>query len=238
VRVGVEMLPSVEMRRWILRLLDPAPTSPFNPFYGRHDNRSVGQQVASGLRLASGLVGGFLTLAVAFGSISILLADAQPDARSGHSFFWVVLCFASILMFLTVNRWVAFVPAFYCLTLFRILSALLVGRFISSSAASSWSGAKGLLELLVACAVVTALNWRFVGHTPVPTTLLDRFALTFFVLAQLSQMAITYRWPPLPLTSGLCALLIAWGTYQWKRGEITRKHRTGSPTISETLPRP
>jgi len=226
------------MHRLILRLLDPAPTSPFNPFYGRRDKRSARQQVVSGLRLAGGLVGVILVLGVAFWSISTLLADARSNARSGHFVFWVMLCFSSLIMFVTVNEWVALVPAFYVLILTRIVGALIIGTFSSSSTASDWGNRRDLWELLVVCVVVSALSWRFIGNTPAPTTLLDRFALTFFVLAQLTQTEITFHWPPLALTSGLAALLIAWGGYRWKLAGTRRKHHIGNPTISETLPEP
>jgi hypothetical protein len=45
---------------------------------------------------------------------------------------------------------------------------------------------------------------------PAPTTFVDRLALTFFVLATLKQVVTAYHWPPLPLISGLAALLIAY----------------------------
>jgi hypothetical protein len=232
------MLPSAQMQQLIFRSLDPAPTSPFNPFYGRRDNRSARQQVVSGLRLAGRLVGGILILGVAFWSISTLLADARSNARSGHFVFWVMLCFASLIMFVTVNEWVALVPAFYVLILTRIVGVLIIGTFSSSSTTSDWGNRRDLFELLVVCVVVSALSWRFIGNTPAPTTLLDRFALTFFVLAQLIQTAIIYHWPPLPLTSGLSALLIAWCGYRWKLARELRTRRNGNPINSETLPEP
>jgi hypothetical protein len=236
VRKTAEMLPLAQMHRLTLRLLDPAPTAPFNPFYGRRDDRSVYQQAVSGLRLACGLVGGMIIFGLAFWSISTLPVNAPSNVRSGHFVFWSMLCFSSVMIFVTVNRWVAAVAAFYCFVCVRTLGVLTFG--LVSSTSSDWASRRDLLESFVFCIVVAALTWRFAGNSPAPTTLLDRFALTFFALAQLDQMAITYHWPPLPLISGLSALLIAWSAYRWNRSGIMRKHLDGNPTTSETLPEP
>jgi hypothetical protein len=233
-----EMLPLAQMHRWILHFLEPAPTSPFNPFHGRRDNRSVHQQVVSGLRLGGGLVAGLLILGLAYWSISALLANAHSSAWPGHFCLWFILCFASVMMFVTVNRWVPFVPAFYLLTLMRSLGVLTFGLVSSASTAADWASRKDLLGPLVFCVVVVALTWRFIGNIPAPTTFLDRVALTFFVLAQLNQMAISYHRPPLPLILGFSALLITWCVYRWNRAGMTRKYLNDKSITSETLPEP
>jgi hypothetical protein len=230
------MLSLAQMHRLTLRLLDPAPTSPFNPFYGRRDDRSIYQQVVSGLRLAGGLVGGMIIFGLAFWSISTLLLDAPSHVQSGHFVFWSMLCFSSVMIFVTVNRWVAAVAGFYCFVLVRILGVLIFG--LVSSTSSDWASRRDFIESFVFCIVVAALTWRFAGNSPAPTTLLDRFVLTFFVLAQLYQVAITYHWPPFPLISGLCALFIAWSAYRWNRSGIMRKHLKDNPITSETLTEP
>src|SRR5271163_5349074 len=140
------------MRRLVLRLLQPTPTSPFNPFYGQSDNRSAPQQVVSGLRLAGGLVGGFLILGLAFWSISSLVANATPSDRTGHLVSWSMLCFSAVTMFLTVNRWVAFVPAYCCFILVRVLGLLIFGLASTSSTASDWTSRRDLLELIAVSA--------------------------------------------------------------------------------------
>jgi hypothetical protein len=233
-----EVLPLAQMHRWILHFVEPAPTSPFNPFYGRGDNRSVRQQLISGLRLGGGLGGGLLILGLASWSISTLVANAHPEPWPGHFGFWCVLCFTSAMMFVTVNRWVSFVPAFYCFTFMRILGVLTFGLVSSASTTADWASRRDLLELLVICVIVTALTWRFIGNIPAPTTFLDRFALTFFVLAQLNQMAITYHWPPLRLIAGFSALLIAWCVYRWNRAALMRRQLDDNSITSETLPEP
>jgi len=219
------MLSLAQMHSWILDLLEPAPTS---PFYGRRDNRSVEQQIVTGLRLGGGLAGGLLILGLAFWSTSTLVANVQPEPWPAHFGFWCVLCFASVMMFVTVNRWVSFVPAFCCFTLVR--SVLTFGLLSSASTAADWASRRYLLEPLVICVVVTALTWRFIGNIPARTTFLDRFALTFFVLAQLNQMAISCHWPPLLLIAGLSALLIAWCDYRWNRATMMRRQLDNSIT--------
>jgi hypothetical protein len=232
------MLPLSQMYRWILHFLEPAPTSPFNPFYGQRDNRSARQRAISGLRLGGGLVAGLLIVGLASWCISALLANPHANGWPGHFGLWFMLCFAFVMMFLTVNRWVPFVPAFYLLTLARSLGVLTFGLVSSASTPADWASRRDLLGPFVFCLVVVALTWRFVGNIPAPTTFLDRFALTFFVLAQLNQMAITYHWPPWSLISGFSALLIAWCVYQWNQAGMTRKHLNDKSITSEALPEP
>jgi hypothetical protein len=226
------------MRSLILRLLDPAPTSPFNPFYGQPDNRSVHQQVVSGLRLAGGLAGGLLILGMASWSIASLLAVASPNTPFERLAFWTMLGFASVTMFVTVHRWVSFVPAFYFLSFLRVLGVLMIGSFSSSWKESAWAARIDFLELVVACIAVIGFTWRFLGARPASTTLLDRFALTLFVLTQIHTMAVTGRAPRWPSVLGYSALAIAWCVYRWNRAGVRWKHDNGDSVTSKTLPEP
>ncbi len=211
------------MFRLFRHLLTPTPTSPFDPYRGRRDNRTTVQKVVSGMRLGGGLVAGFLVVALALGGLSTLPAGAPAYGRYGVLVSWGMLCVGSIIMFWTANRWAPFVPGFFCVpALLKILGMLLVGPNQSSSTSHRITRIEAA-ELLAVFVIVTALTWRFVGNRPAPTTLLDRLALTFFVLATLKQMAIPYHWPPLPLISALSALLISWSGYRWERNRRSQK---------------
>jgi hypothetical protein len=198
------------MYRLLRCLWEPAPTSPFNPYAGRDDRRTVRVKVVSGLRLGGGLVAGFLVVALALAGISSLPAGAPTFGQYALLASWSMLILATIFMFWTVNRWAPYVPAFFLFpALFKTLAVILIGPSPHSSISSKFSRSEAT-ELLVYLVVVIALTWRFVGNRPAPTTFVDRLALTFFVLATLKQVVTAYHWPPLPLISGLAALLIAY----------------------------
>jgi hypothetical protein len=199
------------MYRLLRCLWEPTPTSPFNPYAGRDDRRTVSAKVVSGLRLGGGLVAGFLVVVLALAGVSSLPAGAPTFGQYAQLGARSMLILATILMFWTVNRWAPYVPAFFVFpALFKTLAVILIGPSPQSSISSNRLSRSEATELLVYFVVVIALTWRFVGNRPAPTTFVDRLALTFFVLATLKQVVTAYHWPPLPLISGLAALLIAY----------------------------
>jgi len=205
------MLSSPEMHRLLRCAWEPTPTSPFNPYAGRDDRRTVSAKVVSGLRLGGGLVAGFLVVALALAGVSSLPAGAPTFGHYALLASWSMLILATILMFWTVNRWAPYVPAFFVFpALFETLAVILMGSNPHSSISSNTLTRSEAIELLIYCVVVIALTWRFVGNRPAPTTFVGRLAFTFFVLATLKQVVTAYHWPPLPLISGLAALLIAY----------------------------
>jgi hypothetical protein len=223
------------MFRFFRRLLQPAPTFPWT-YRWRHDNRTNGEKVLSGLRLGVGLVAGILVLMLAFGGISTLPAGAPAYGNYGPFVSWGMVCLATIILCLTANRWAAIGIGFFCVpALFKSLAVLLFGTNPSSSIPYHRLTRTQAGEILLVCLIVIALTWRFYGSHPAPTTFLDRIALTFFVLATIKQMTIPNSLPPLPLISGLSALLIAWCVYRWQRAGRSRKHHHGSANTFGTL---
>jgi hypothetical protein len=217
------------MFRFFHRLLQPAPTFPLDPYRWRHDNRTTGEKVVSGMRLGVGLVAGFLVLVLAFGGISTLPAGAPAYGDYGRFVSWGMVCLATIILIFTANRWASIGIGFFCVpALFKSLAVLLFGTNPSSSIPYHRLTRMQAGEILFVCLILVALTYRFAGNHPAPTTFLDRIALTFFVLATIKQMIIPYNWPPLPLISGLSALLIAWCVYRWQRAGRSRKHHHGS----------
>jgi hypothetical protein len=224
------------MFRFLRRLLQPAPTSPLDPYRWRHDNRTNREKVVSGVRLGVGLVAGFLVLVLAFGGISTLPAGAPAYGRCGPFVSWGMVCLATIILFLTANRWASIGIGFFCMpALFKSLAVVLFGTNPFSSIPYRRLTRIQAGEVLFVCLIVIALIWRFIGSRPAPTTFLDRIALTFFVLATIKQMIIPYNWPPFPLISGLSALLIAWCVYRWQRAGRGQKHHHGSADTLGTL---
>lgn len=218
------------------RLLQPAPTSPFNPYGWRHDNRTTREKVVSGMRLGFGLVAGFLVLTLVFGGISTLPAGAPAYGNYGAFVSWSMVCLSTVILFLTANRWASIGIPFFCVpALFKSLAVLLIGTNPSSSIPYYRLTRTQAGEILFVCIFIIALTWRFAGNHPAPTTFIDRIALTIFVLAAIKQMVIPYNWPPVPLVSGLSALLIAWCVYRWQQAGRNRKHHHRSSSTFETL---
>jgi len=224
------------MLRFFRLLLQPAPTVPLDPYRWRRDNRTTGEKVVSGIRLGVGLVAGFLVLVLAFGGISTLPAGAPAYGNYGPLVSWGMVCLATVILFLTANRWASIGIGFFCVpALFKSLAVLVVGTNPSSSIPHYRLTRTQAVEILLVCIVILALIWRFAGSRPAPTTFVDRIALTFFVLATIKQMVIPYSWPPLPLISGLSALLIAWCVYRWQQAGRSRKHHHGTfETLTES----
>jgi hypothetical protein len=205
------------MHKLLRHVLEPAPTSPMDAYRWRRDNRSVGEKVVSGIRLAGGLVAGFLVLTLAFGGVATLPAGAPAYGRYGVLVSWTALCLASLIMLATADRWAPYLAGFLCVpSIFKASGLILVGPDPKSSIPSSHFSRTEAAEILAACVVVIALTWRFVGGRPAATTFLDRLGLTFFVLAAIKQAVTPYHWPPLPLISGFAALVIAWCAYRWR----------------------
>ena len=221
------MLSSPQMYRLLRFLWEPTPTSPFNPYAGREDDRTLRAKVVSGLRLGGGLVAGFLVVALALAGVSSLPAGAPAFGQYALLASWSMLALSTIVMFWTANRWAPYVPAFFVFpAVFKSLAIILIDPNPNSSIPSNRLTRLDATELLVYCVVVIALTWRFVGNRPAPTTFVDRLALTFFVLATLKQVVTAYHWPPLPVIPGLAALLIAY----W----ISRRAREQTIPIAST----
>jgi|SRR5271165_4260421 len=225
------------MLRFFRPLLQPAPTFPLDPYRWRHDNRTTGEKVVSGIRLGFGLIAGFLVVVLAFAGISTLPEGAPAYGHCGPLVSWSMVCLSAVILFVTANRWASIGPAFFCVPApFKTLAVLVFGTNPSSSISNYRLTRTQAAEILFVCIIIIALTWRFARSRPAPTTFIDRIALTFFVLATLKQMAIAYSWPPWRLISGLSALLIAWCVYRWQRGERRGKYHHGSSRTFETLP--
>jgi hypothetical protein len=217
------------MRQFLHWLLNPARTLPVDPYAWRRDNRSVSEKVVSGIRLAVGLVAGFLVIVLVFGGISTLPDGAPAYGRYGLFVSWSMLCAGTIVMLWTANRWAPYLPGFFCLpAVLKTLAVILVGPDPKAVIAWQRLSRTDAAEVFAACVVVIALTWRFLGRRPAATTFLDRLALTFFVLAAIKQVVTPYHWPPRLLISGFVGLLSAWCAYRWNlhqgRTRLRRQH--------------
>lgn len=153
------------------------------------------------------------------------VVTTAPLARFGFVLPQLVpIC--AVIMFLTVHRWAPIsIAIFFAPGLRRALGLLVVGPNPSSSEAWQRAPRSEALQMVVLCIVVIGLTWRFLRERPAPTTLIDRFALTFFAITSLDQMVVPYHFPPLPLLSGIAALFVAWAAYRFEPSK-PHVHRT------------
>jgi hypothetical protein len=132
-----KVLSSPQMYRLVRFLWEPTPTSPFNPYAGRDDDRTLGAKVVSGVRLGGGLVAGFLVVALALAAVSSLPAGAPAFGHYALLASWSMLALATTVMFKHVKVLLAIAR---CRTA-DFLSFLLESRRSSSSSysASCWT---------------------------------------------------------------------------------------------------
>jgi len=181
--------------RW-RRLLKPGATAPHDAFRWT-DKRSVGEQVAGGFRKAGGLIGGFAVMMASFVGLAVMSDHESVHSDSALLAAWSALGITTLIMVWTANRWAPFVTGFFFgPAVLKIAAVLFLGSdtYYSSHSISRTE----LAEFLVYALAVVALTARFVGNHPAPTTVLDRFALTFFVLASSEELPckplITLNW--------------------------------------------
>ncbi len=206
------------------RLLEPAPTSPTDSFTW-HDKRSKTEQLVNGVRIAGGLIAGLVVIASVTGCLGALSED-QPRRSTGTVFeFVIALAVAAIVMFLTANRWAPFVTGFFFGPALLKIAAVLALQ--SNSYYSSHSMSRtGMAEFLAYSVAVVALTFRFVGERPAQTTIVDRFALTFFALTCLKQLTIEYSFPAWPLLCGSLALFAAWCAHHVRHVQHKPRHHS------------
>jgi hypothetical protein len=211
------------MPAWLRRLLEPASTSPTDAF-SWHDKRSKSKQIASGFRIAGGLIAGFVVIVLAFGGVARLSEDHPTQSSISALASWAALGVAALIMLRTANRWARFVTGFFFgPAVLKILGILIVGddSYYSSHSITRTEVA----EVLVYSVAVVALTSRFIGKRPAPTTVFDRLALTFFVFTSFKQVIIPYRFPPWFLISGVVALFAAWCAHRFTHVKQKRRHR-------------
>ncbi len=218
------------MNARLRRLLEPAPTSPSDPFRWS-DRRPKIKQVANGFRIAGGSIAGFVTIIAVLVGLSRLSED--PSTKTARSILvsWTVLLVAAIIMLWTANRWAPFVTGFFFGPPLLKIMAVLVFEQDSYYSSHSISRTE-VAEFLVYALAVVALTLRFVDRRPPPTTFFDRVALTFFVFTSLEQVITPYHFPPWFLLSGVFALFAAWCAHRFARS----KHKRGQHRDSADAP--
>ncbi len=175
------------MQAWLAGLFEPARTARDRPDPFRwHDKRPVNAQIASGLRRVA--LGGavFAVIVAAFGSLGRISRDQSPVA-------WATVVASAVIMIFTAPRW----ARFGVLGLgFPVKALLLRPAYLREFG-----------EFAAFSVFVALLTYRFWKTRPAKTTLIDRLALTAFILCSLDAAAVQRV---LPALIGLGPLAIAW----------------------------
>ena len=222
------------MLQFFRSLLQPAPTSTWDPYRWQRDDRDGIEKIVSGVGLALGLIAGFLVVVLTIAGVSRVSPGSFAYGRSGPLVSWGMVFLSAVILFLTANRWAFIGPGFFCVPgLYKSFGILVFGP---DSSSISYHGITRTQAggVFLFCILVVGLTWRFSRNHPAPTKFLDRLALTFFVLATLKQTVSPFTWPPLPLISGLSALLIAWCVYRWQLAGSNQKDHQGETSTFET----
>jgi len=194
------------------------------------DSRSVGAQVKSGVLIAGEFLTGFFTFGIAAMGIVRLYSSAPTRHFLGPSTAWIELCVATVIIFITAERWGGVIPGFF------LIQGTMGGMFYAIFPSAPRVHTQGMTRLGAAglaiyCVVDIALLWRFVPPRRVRATLLDRTALTIYALSVASMSALSPTTALRAPLVGSVPLLIAWAAYRWKHthhGKKTHLHEIDS----------
>jgi hypothetical protein len=184
-------------------------------------NRSRKEQVSNGLRLGIG-AGAFLIAVMLLGKgLTGVVSPVPPHHLVGSD--WgacVEICIALVLLFVTAQVWLLLVGAFAFRGFVYEVLLLISGKelYAPFRPISRVEAAAG------ACLALTTLVplFRFFDTRP---SILDRIALTFYVLAAAFALTGHRAAPTLIdpwLLAGWIALAVSWCVHRWK----TTKART------------
>src|SRR5208283_1806290 len=181
-----------------------------------HDNRTIKEQVRSGLLIAFEIVGGFLVFLLASVALAWFFPAGQHVHFPGPLKAWISLLVALAIIFSTAERWAGFIPGFFLVR--GIFGGLVYTAFPATSAANSHGLSRIQAgELLIYCLLVMGLLWRFIPPRRSRATTLDRCALTFFALSVAGMSVLSTDRILLAPLSGSIPLLVAWLVYRYRR---------------------
>jgi hypothetical protein len=187
------------------------------------DQRSVKDQVKSGLLLAGRVVAAILIFALAALGFGWMHSYEHPFHFPGPLRAWLALVTAATIIFWTAERWLV-IPGLV------IVRGFFGGVFYVLFPVTSGINTRGLSRigaaaLVVYSVVLVPLVWRFVPPTKYRATIFDRIAITCYTLA-IAAMVLFSKDAVLeaPLF-GTIPLLLAWLIYLWNRSKRTQQRR-------------
>ena len=197
-----------------------------------HDHRSVEEQIASGLRIAAWMVGGFVAVVLAGAGLK---SFHQRPTLLGTT----ELVIGTTAMLATTHRWARIIPALPFMQGFLVPWALIEAFISGKNPRAPYQAMPRIetAEFIIGVTLVVALTWRLVRSRPAMTTVVDRVALTCFVLALINQMFVPDPrpgTPPISIVFGFAALSVAWLAYRWDRWKHPHKHHPVAHTSGST----
>lgn len=199
------------------------------------DKRPWLEQARSGFLIAANFLIGFAVyLCLIFGLALVCFPEkTTPDRFAGRHPFIVGATFmalATSVMLATVSRWIAFIPGFLGYGAFGGMIMIATGHMINSRApVLHWVSISGTAFCLLGAAVSSTFVDR-------QLRLVDRICLVAFVYSlTLSMMFHNLATEALAISTGLLALLFAWGVDRYLRWQ---EERPDYHLVHGTVPRP
>ncbi len=192
-------------------------------------NRSRKEQVGNGLRLGIG-AGAFLIAMMLLGSgLARVASSASPYQLPWSDWVgWSEIGLGCVLLLFTAQVWLLLVGGYALFGLGKSILALALGKVPYTHQAVPRLEAVGGAFFALATLL---LLLRFVNTRP---SLMDRVALTFYVLAIAwsGHGAAPFKMIDPWLAAGLIALAISWCVYQWKKIRKTQaENASGASTL-------
>ncbi len=176
------------MQAWLAALLQPTRTAREKPDpFHWHDQRPVGAQIMGGLRRVAW---GATVVAVLIGAFYSMVRISEGPLLIA----WASLVACALIMIFTAPRWARFGALGFWFAGKGLIPVLFTRAYL-----------KEFCEFAAFSVAVALLTYRFWKARPMPTTFLDRLALTVFVLCALDAAAIQQV---LPALLGLVPLAI------------------------------
>lgn len=165
------------------------------------------------------MIFGFAVFLVAgISTISVLGFPDRPP-RGVLLLAWVAMLGSAAVALWSAHVWSRVILVFFGPAVIKMIAILLIGddAYFASHSMTRTDGWEALAYIVT----VVLLTSRFVGRRPAMTTIFDRIALAALVWTLFVQVTVTYRFPPVPLLSGLAALFVAW----WIDYSTHQKHK-------------
>ena len=194
------------------------------------DQRSVKDQVKSGLLLAGRVVAAILIFALAAVGFGWMHSPEHPFHFPGPLRAWIALVTAAIIIFWTAERWLM-IPGLI------IVRGFFGGLFHVLFPVTSGIHTRGLDRLDAAGLVVYSvclvpLIWRFAPPTTYRATVFDRIAVTCYTLSIAAMVLFSKDTVLEAPLFGTIPLLLAWLIHLWNRSKHTQHGRTRQTDLS------
>jgi hypothetical protein len=168
-------------------------------------DRSVKEQVKSGLRIGGGLAASLVAMAPLVDGLRRVAWAAPPHQLAWSPIGWVELIVAATLLVPTAKMWMQWFAGCLLFGIIKGVSMLLTGGSIPRSELAT-----PVIFFVATLVLMGSIALR-------GTTLLDRIALTFYVFCIGWRADKGLFMPDPSLAVGLAGLFASWCVYYWRQ---------------------